>query len=140
MARVRNTHPFGILVASALLSSCVVQPADDATEDVSTIEQEVITNRQIDFSSRPSYLATNSIVLTFDDGPDDVVTPRVLDILKTNGVKATFFVNTANFTNVATDPTAQALIQRMVNEGHEIGNHTVHHFNLGTLGTTDITN
>src|SRR5262249_17736627 len=95
---------------------------------------------QVDFSNRPTYIATNTVVLSFDDGPDDVTTPRVLDILKANNVKATFFVNTMNFTNVSTDTTAQALIQRIVNEGHEIGNHTVHHSNLGTLSATDIEN
>ena len=35
--------------------------------------------------------AANAVVLTFDDGPDPVVTPRVLDLLDARGFKATFF-------------------------------------------------
>lgn len=60
------------------------------------------------------------ICLTFDDGPSANVTPRILDILKKNNVKATFFI--VNYTN-QTLP----LIKRMVNEGHTIGIHGYSH-------------
>jgi cellulose synthase/poly-beta-1,6-N-acetylglucosamine synthase-like glycosyltransferase/peptidoglycan/xylan/chitin deacetylase (PgdA/CDA1 family) len=64
------------------------------------------------------------LALTFDDGPDAEWTPQILDILKAKHVHATFFVIGAN---------AQAnpdLIQRIVDEGHELGNHTYTHPNL----------
>lgn len=44
--------------------------------------------------SKPLFLGdpdTPKIALTFDDGPDDTVTPLLLDVLKKHGVKATFF-------------------------------------------------
>jgi len=135
-------------VALLALSSCDGLPEEGETPDepeepaspgeIFTGQQAATTFPELDFASRPTYLATNAVVLTFDDGPDDTNTAKVLDLLATANVKATFFVNTANFTDVTTDPTAQALIRRMVNEGHEIGNHTVHHPNLGTLTAAQI--
>ena len=56
--------------------------------------------------------------LTFDDGPSDN-TNRILDILKANDIKATFFVNG--------HPTYKDLYLRIKNEGHTIGNHTYVH-------------
>src|SRR5436190_21452345 len=50
----------------------------------------------IDFTTKPSYLPINVIVLTLDDGPDTVNTPKVLDTLKEKGVKVTVFINTIN--------------------------------------------
>lgn len=67
------------------------------------------------------------IVLTFDDGPDPVWTPKVLDILKQENVKAAFFIVGSN---------GQAnpdLVKRIVAEGHEIGNHSFTHPNLGEV-------
>jgi peptidoglycan-N-acetylglucosamine deacetylase len=67
------------------------------------------------------------IALTFDDGPDPRWTPAILQILKQERVPATFFVIGKN---------GQAypdLLRRMVNEGHEIGNHTFTHPNLGEI-------
>ena len=61
------------------------------------------------------------VALTFDDGPDSLYTPRVLDILKAKGVKATFFFvgqNTMSHPDVA---------RRTLAEGHAIGNHTWAH-------------
>ena len=60
------------------------------------------------------------VFLTFDDGPNKH-TAGILDYLKTNGVKATFFVLKPN---VDKNP---ALIKRMFNEGHTIGCHGVTH-------------
>jgi cellulose synthase/poly-beta-1,6-N-acetylglucosamine synthase-like glycosyltransferase/peptidoglycan/xylan/chitin deacetylase (PgdA/CDA1 family)/spore germination protein YaaH len=67
------------------------------------------------------------IALTFDDGPDPRWTPSILDILRQENVPATFFIIGKN---------GQAypdLIRREVNEGHEIGNHTFTHPNLGEI-------
>ena len=44
-----------------------------------------------------SYYAESTVYLTFDDGPDDKVTPQILDILKAENVKATFYVCGNNF-------------------------------------------
>lgn len=69
------------------------------------------------------------IALTFDDGPDADSTPRLLDGLKERGVQATFFVIGANIEKDGND----ALIKRMYEEGHLIGNHTYHHVDLSGL-------
>ncbi|MBW4628959.1 MAG: polysaccharide deacetylase family protein [Brasilonema octagenarum HA4186-MV1] len=61
------------------------------------------------------------IALTFDDGPWPISTVQVLDILKQNQIKATFFVTGQNVKNYPD------LLKRESAEGHVIGNHTWHH-------------
>lgn len=62
--------------------------------------------------------------ISFDDGPDPRYTPQILDILKHYNVKATFFlVGVEAESNIG-------LVRRLVNEGHEIGNHTFTHPNI----------
>ncbi|MEW9702689.1 polysaccharide deacetylase family protein [Paenibacillus sp. SI8] len=70
------------------------------------------------------------VALTFDDGPDDKYTPRILDILKKEQVQATFFVIGEQAKQ------HPQMIKRIVNEGHVIGNHTWDHPNL-SKETTD---
>lgn len=63
----------------------------------------------------------HTIYLTFDEGYEYGQTPSILDTLKEKNVHATFFV---------TEPYAKAepeLVQRMIDEGHELGNHSVTH-------------
>lgn len=60
------------------------------------------------------------IYLTFDDGPSDTVTPQVLDILKDNGIKATFFIN-------AYDDKTKPILQREIDEGHTVAIHGYTH-------------
>ncbi len=62
------------------------------------------------------------IALTFDDGPWPKSTAQVLDILKQNQIKATFFLIGQNVKNYPT------LVKREIAEGHVIGNHTWHHW------------
>ncbi|MBE9051105.1 polysaccharide deacetylase family protein [Nostocales cyanobacterium LEGE 11386] len=66
--------------------------------------------------------AQKVIALTFDDGPWPETTSQVLDILKQNNVKGTFFVVGQNVKNYPD------LVKRVVAEGHAIGNHTWHHW------------
>lgn len=61
--------------------------------------------------------------LTFDDGPNKIVTPKVLDILKKENVKATFFVIGKN---VESNP---EIVKRAYEEGHYIANHGYDHNN-----------
>lgn len=70
-----------------------------------------------------------AVFLTFDDGPIPEVTPWVLDLLKAEGIKATFFLVGDN---VARHP---ELLERIKAEGHSYGNHTMHHLQ-GRLVTT----
>ena len=57
------------------------------------------------------------LALTIDDGPDPSTTPLILDLLMEHGARATFFLLSDRI------PGNEALVQRIVDEGHEIGNH-----------------
>jgi len=71
------------------------------------------------------------IALTFDDGPADG-TAKLLDILKSFDAKATFFV-------VGSQAVMRPeLVRRMIEEGHDIGNHTYSHRNLALLPHTEV--
>lgn len=79
------------------------------------------------FIIQKSGFVPKKLVLTFDDGPDPEWTPKILEILKSEGVPATFFIVGAN---------AEAhpkLVQRAFEEGHEIGSHTFFHPDLGLV-------
>ncbi len=69
---------------------------------------------------------SKEVVLTFDDGPDPAYTPQILDILNKNQIKGTFFIVGEN---AVLHP---ELVKRMHNEGHEIGNHTFTHPDIGS--------
>lgn len=87
------------------------------------------------YRSFPNYLtvhhqgegAPTQVALSFDDGPDPKWTPQILDILKEQGVKASFFLVGGK----AEDH--PELVRRMVAEGHEIGVHTYTHPNLADV-------
>jgi len=68
----------------------------------------------------------HTLALTFDDGPDPVWTPQILDVLRKHHVRATFFVvGSAAIDN-------PDLMRRIIADGHEIGVHTLTHTDLGT--------
>jgi peptidoglycan-N-acetylglucosamine deacetylase len=67
------------------------------------------------------------VAITFDDGPHPENTPRLLDMLKERKIKATFYV-VGDMVKYSPD-----LLKRMVDEGHEIGNHTVSHGTLSRM-------
>ena len=69
-----------------------------------------------------------SVYLTFDDGPIPEATPYILDILKEHGIHATFFMVGDNVRRYP------HLYQRIVDEGHQVGNHTHNH--IGALNRT----
>lgn len=64
---------------------------------------------------------SKKVYLTFDDGPIPVVTEWVLDTLKKENIKATFF---CIGDNIKKHP---EIFKRIINEGHSIGNHTFNH-------------
>jgi len=84
----------------------------------------------------------NRLVLTFDDGPNmdslekngrtQPVTEAVLDILAERGYRAVFFINGRNLEsrNEAETRKLRRLLNRMIREGHLLGNHSYHHDNL----------
>ena len=71
------------------------------------------------------------VALTFDDGPHKYRTPEILDILRENNVKATFFVVGAMVHEYPD------IVLRALAEGHEIGNHTFSHPDLKKISASD---
>ncbi len=76
--------------------------------------------------NRAKAFSAKTIALTFDDGPDPKVTPLILDILKKNNVKATFFVLGKAAKR------HPMLLRRIAAEGHAIGNHSWTHGKVKT--------
>lgn len=82
------------------------------------------TNRTILDKYQGMYIGNSEskkIYLTFDMGYEAGYTEKILETLKQNEVKATFFI-TAHYLNTQPD-----LVKRMIDEGHIVGNHTVNH-------------
>lgn len=73
---------------------------------------------------QPSASQSLQVALTFDDGPHQTCTPALLDGLKQRGVKATFFLMGENIEG------KEALVRRMQEEGHLIGNHSFRHIQM----------
>lgn len=70
------------------------------------------------------------VALTFDDGPDAEKTPKVLDVLQEFNIKACFFCIGKNIKD------NEALVKRMIDEGHLVGNHSYNHNFSFTLRST----
>jgi peptidoglycan/xylan/chitin deacetylase (PgdA/CDA1 family) len=94
----------------------IALPLQTETEDTETAEESIEET-----NPSPEYAGT--IALTFDDGPGKY-TERLLNILKENGGKATFFIvgNRASY--------QKDTLKRMSDEGHEVGNHSYNHPSL----------
>ncbi|MBR6033636.1 MAG: polysaccharide deacetylase family protein [Clostridia bacterium] len=75
---------------------------------------------------------SKNVYLTFDLGYEAGYTSKILDTLKANNVTAAFFI-TAHYLNTSGD-----LVQRMIDEGHIVGNHTVNHRSLPELSTDKV--
>jgi peptidoglycan-N-acetylmuramic acid deacetylase len=75
---------------------------------------------------------SKTIYLTFDLGYEAGYTENILNVLKEKEVPATFFI-TAHYLNTASD-----LVERMINEGHIVGNHTVNHKSMPDLSEDEI--
>lgn len=94
----------------------VTYKVKDSSDNEATATRSVTVQSSIDPNS--GTLVKGGIYLTFDDGPQDGTTNIILDILKEEGVKATFFV-----TNKGPDE----LIKREFDEGHVVALHTASH-------------
>src|SRR5436189_598868 len=78
------------------------------------------------------HVAGPYIAMTFDDGPSETLTPKLLDLLAAHHIKATFFVIGEN---VAEHP---EIVTRAAREGHEIGNHSWSHPNFGKMSDDSV--
>ena len=92
-----------IILASAVFSASIIRVAGPK------------------FFSKATFIVpcdSNTIGLTIDDGPDPISTPLILDVLKDNGVTATFFIVGKRGEKY------KELLKRITQEGHELANHT----------------
>ena len=74
------------------------------------------------------------VYLTFDNGYEAGYTSKILDTLKQNNIKAAFFI-TGHYLNSQPE-----LVERMINEGHIVGNHTVNHYSMPDLSDEEMKN
>lgn len=71
------------------------------------------------------------VALTYDDGPDPVYSPQLLEVLRGEDVKAAFFLLGEKIQG------QEGIVRQMYADGHTIGNHTYSHVDLKTLSTQD---
>ncbi len=107
----------------------VDETRSDGMRNLAADSQGYLTARYAKFPEFPTLYhqgagGEHQVAITFDDGPDPRWTPKILEILKAANVKAAFFLVGANAEHYP------GLVRRIVDEGHEIGNHTYYHPNL----------
>lgn len=123
------------LTGSALTAYQTYEAEEKArkeAEEAARIEEE--RQRQLSaFDYGPVLQGQRVVALTFDDGPNPATTPQVLDILARYNAKATFYVLGSAIEG------NHSILTRMVQEGHELGNHTWDHSKLPGLSADQIT-
>lgn len=117
--RLGRPQLLAIIVAGLLLVGAAFWPAETIPAQPPAQALEIFTPSPI--IPRPNCEIVKCLALTFDDGPDPLITPQVLDILKRHEVHATFFIMGRHV------PGNEAILQRIHAEGHEIGNHSWDH-------------
>ena len=119
-----------VIPVTAVAAPCPGNPEALGTERV--IEVDSRSTPRVDRKQFPSTLplGPKELVLTFDDGPWPGTTPKVLDALKSECVRATFFLlgrNSAAFPQLA---------RRGLSEGHTVGHHSYSHPLLNRMSVT----
>jgi cellulose synthase/poly-beta-1,6-N-acetylglucosamine synthase-like glycosyltransferase/peptidoglycan/xylan/chitin deacetylase (PgdA/CDA1 family) len=99
----------------------------DADSTTGLVTDEEYVKFPVPYVIRHSGYKPKKLVLTFDDGPDRVFTPEILDVLKDLGVPGTFFLVGENVERYP------EVTRRILREGHEIGSHTFTHPNMGAV-------
>lgn len=116
------TAVFAVEPTEEVRRAIVVQ--DEVVQQVLTPELEALPRvlpEKVQMTYTRCEVPGSVIAVTFDDGPHPEFTPRLLDTLKERNIKATFFMvgrNAAAFPQI---------VKRMVEEGHEVANHTWAH-------------
>ncbi len=100
------------------------KPVDESGQAPPEVTQGGPVVSAKDGEVRSVRMPRKTVALTFDDGPDPKWTPQMLDVLKKHDARGSFFMVGGN---VAKHP---ELVQRVLAEGHEVGNHSYTHADL----------
>jgi cellulose synthase/poly-beta-1,6-N-acetylglucosamine synthase-like glycosyltransferase/peptidoglycan/xylan/chitin deacetylase (PgdA/CDA1 family) len=117
-----NGYASGVLGGSGRPQALPVQPAVP-----SEVAQGGPLIRFDGAGPQSRFLPAKQIAITFDDGPDPVWTPKVLDVLAKHQAKATFFVLGSRVNRYP------AITRRILAEGHELGSHTFTHAEMANV-------
>jgi polysaccharide deacetylase family sporulation protein PdaB len=111
----------------------------NAKEEVDKSVLELLAQHQVELERGTKYdkfirgdPAKKHVAITFDDGPHPDFTPKLLEILKQYGAKATFFV-----VGEMAEKSPE-LVKAEMAAGHDVGNHTYHHVNLTKIPNEDV--
>lgn len=115
---------------SAISATAAQPPVASIAHEAPAPEAPKAGGPQVTFNS--VYVDGPYIAMTFDDGPNATLTPKLLDLLAAHHLKATFFVVGQN---AADHP---EILKRAVREGHEIANHSWSHPNLGKMSDESV--
>ena len=116
-----------MVVSLLFLSACGA-----AVSSTPTGTSSVATNTET--TAAQSWPVPDKIIaLTFDDGPSTKTMVEVLDLLKEYDAKGTFFLIGNKIDN-----TTIPILERAVEEGHELGNHSMNHIKMPTLNEEEI--
>ncbi|MEC0226644.1 polysaccharide deacetylase family protein [Paenibacillus alba] len=132
---IQETHEEAAPTNTALIgpaASLIEVKPIEAEHSRQTAVAQAQTGRNGNLSQTKGSAASKQVAITFDDGPDGKYTPQVLDILKQNGVKATFFVVGSQVSKFP------SVLKRIHEEGHAIGNHSWDHADLSKLSSVRI--
>ena len=113
--------PFGYIILNKRLSNLQLDDVTQPVYDRRTSEERMARQLPLELPSIPLYTEKKVAYLTFDDGPDCVNTPKILDILEQYEVPATFYVLGCR---AEQNPD---VLQRIFREGHAVGNHSYDH-------------
>jgi peptidoglycan-N-acetylglucosamine deacetylase len=119
---------------ASIFAACSSPSRRPQSETVETSPTASACRYATNTSDLPDKPVNKKITLTFDDGPSEETTPKVLDILKKYHIKATFFIIGENVDG------KKSIIKREIAEGHRIGNHTFTHPHLNELKGSAIEN
>lgn len=129
----RTTHLLLVLAAASPLGACgdTHDHGDEATAGFEAAFEQTDLGKEDSSGCSGVVVPDKSgfakrIALTFDDGPNAVTTPKVLDTLKDHGIKATFFINGSRVKGAA----EKAVLARILAEGHILANHSQGHLDL----------
>lgn len=127
---------FGLVMLPFLLIVIFVSSTRTVVDNIALPELEAPMQKHVKTPDRAwrDFTGKKLVALTFDDGPRNTTTPRLLDILKEKNVYVTFFAlgsEILKYPDVA---------RREIEEGHEVASHTMWHQNLARLSEGDLRN